>query len=129
MREIEERVRGENLSNLDVVRGTQEDTGLPEDCCHGILLRRVYHHFQDPEAMRASMKRALRDDGLLLVVDFEIKKSWDRPSGVPPSRDGHGMDKELLISEMESAGFELVKDEPWEGGDYALLFREAVPAR
>jgi hypothetical protein len=29
---------------------------------------------------------------------------------------------------MEAAGFDLVKEQPWENGDYALLFRAAIPA-
>ncbi len=125
---IEERVSREKLGNVAVVHGTQEATGLPEACCDGILLRRVYHHFQNPAAMQASMRRALKDGGLLLIVDFGPKRSWDRPEGVPASRDGHGIDKELLVSEMELSGFELLRDLAWEDGDYALLFRAiAVP--
>jgi predicted methyltransferase len=128
LKKIEERVRGEKLSNVDVVRGTQDDTGLPAACCEGILLRRVYHHFQDPAAMQASMKRALKEGGLLLVIDFGTKRSWERPEGVPESREGHGIDKDLLVSEMELSGFALEKDVAWEDGDFALLFRAvAVP--
>jgi ubiquinone/menaquinone biosynthesis C-methylase UbiE len=124
VKKMEESVEREKLSNVEVVRGTQETTGLSEDCCDGILLRRVYHHFQDPAAMQASMRRALKDGGFLLIIDFGPKRSWDRPEGVPPSRDGHGIDKDLLVSEMELAGFALARDLAWEDGDYALLFRE-----
>jgi len=128
LKKIEERVGREKLGNVEVVRGTQEATGLSEACCDGILLRRVYHHFQNPAAMQASMRRALKDGGLLLIIDFGPKRSWGRPEGVPASRDGHGIDKDLLVSEMELAGFGLVRDLPWEDGDYALLFRAvAVP--
>ena len=128
LKKMEDRVSRENLSNVEVVRGTQDATGLSEACCDGILLRRVYHHFQNPAAMQASMRRALKDGGLLLIIDFGTRRSWDRPDGVPASRDGHGIDKELLVSEMELAGFGLVRDIPWEDGDYALLFRAvAVP--
>ncbi len=128
LKKIEERVGREKLGNIEVVRGTQEATGLSEACCDGILLRRVYHHFQDPAAMQASVRRSLKDGGLLLIVDFGPKRSWDRPEGVPASRDGHGIDKDLLVSEMELAGFGLVRDLAWEDGDYALLFRAvAVP--
>ncbi len=126
LKKIEERVGRENLENVEVVRGTQEATGLSEACCDGILLRRVYHHFQNPAAMQASMRRALREGGLLLIIDFGTRQSWDRPEGVPSSRPGHGIDKRLLVSEMELAGFGLVRDLDWEDGDYALLFR-AVP--
>jgi len=117
-------VRDEHVDNVSVVAGTQADTGLPDDCCDGILLRRVYHHFQDPAAMRESLKRALRDGGLLLVIDFGPKR-WRRPEGVPPSRTGHGIPKDLLVSEMEDAGFRLVESLDWSGSDYALVFRES----
>jgi hypothetical protein len=123
-----ELVEREKLENDEVVRGTQDDTGLDDACCEGILLRRVYHHFQDPAAMQASMRRALKEEGLLLIIDFGTKKSWSRPERVPNSREGHGIDKDLLISEMKAAGFDLVQDLDWEDGDYALLFRAvAVP--
>jgi len=128
LRKIEDRASREKLENVEVVRGTQEATGLPEACCEGILLRRVYHHFQNPAAMQASMRRALKDGGLLLIIDFGTRRSWDRPDGVPASREGHGIDKDLLVSEMQLAGFGLVRDLSWEDGDYALLFRAvAVP--
>jgi ubiquinone/menaquinone biosynthesis C-methylase UbiE len=123
LKKMEDRVEREKLSNVEVVRGTQETTGLEEACCDGILLRRVYHHFQNPAAMQRSMRRALKDGGLLLIVDFGPKRSWDRPEGVPASRDGHGIDRDLLISEMELAGFDLARDLAWEDGDYALLFQ------
>jgi SAM-dependent methyltransferase len=124
---IRERVGREELENVEVVRGTQETSGLPDGCCDGILLRRVYHHFQNPRAMRESLRRALRDDGLLLIVDFGVKKSWRRPEGVPASRPGHGIERDLLVSEMKGSGFELVRDLDWEEDDYALLFRASVP--
>jgi predicted methyltransferase len=124
LKKIEDRVRQENVGNVEIVRGTQASTELPDACCSAILLRRVYHHFQDPRAMQASLRRALQDGGLLLVIDF-APKPWSRPEGVPASRRGHGIDEKLLVSEMEAAGFELVKDEPWQNGDYALLFRAA----
>jgi ubiquinone/menaquinone biosynthesis C-methylase UbiE len=128
LKRIQDRVSREKIENVEVVRGTQETTGLPQACCEGILLRRVYHHFQNPAAMQTSMRRALKEGGLLLIIDFGTKRSWDRPQGLPESRKGHGIDKDLLVSEMELAGFGLVRDLAWEDGDYALLFRAvAVP--
>jgi ubiquinone/menaquinone biosynthesis C-methylase UbiE len=128
LKKMGELVEREKLENVEVVQGTQEDTGLGDACCEGILLRRVYHHFQDPAAMQASLRRALKEDGLLLVIDFGTRKSWSRPEGVPSSRDGHGIDRDLLVSEMKVSGFDLVQEMDWEDGDYALLFRAvAVP--
>jgi SAM-dependent methyltransferase len=123
---MRERVGREKLLNVEVVRGSQETTGLPDRCCDGILIRRVYHHFQNPRAMQESLRRALRDEGLLLIVDFGVKRNWSRPEGLPASRDGHGIERDLLINEMKSAGFELVDELDWEDGDYALLFRASL---
>jgi predicted methyltransferase len=123
LKKMEDRVEREKLTNVEVVLGTQEATGLTEACCDGILLRRVYHHFQNPGAMRASMRHALKEGGLLLIIDFGPRRSWDRPKGIPASRDGHGIDRDLLVSEMESAGFDLARELAWDDGDYALLFR------
>ena len=123
VRKIRDRVAQEELANVNVVTGSQTSTELPDACCEGILLRRVYHHFQNPAAMQTSMRKALKDGGLLLVIDFGTKRHWSRPEGVPSSREGHGIDRDLLVQELESSGFELVKEEDWEGDDYAFLFR------
>lgn len=123
LKKIRDRIERAGLDNVLVVEGTQNETGLPPACCDAILLRRVYHHFQEPGAMRASLKQALSDDGLLLIVDFDTKRYRARPSGIPESRGGHGVEKEVVVSEMERDGFELVSDLEWRGDDYALLFR------
>ena len=75
LKKIRDRIERAGLDNVLVVEGTQNETGLPPACCDAILLRRVYHHFQEPGAMRASLKQALSDDGLLLIVDFDTKRS------------------------------------------------------
>ena len=124
LKKIRDRVEREGATNVSVVEGQTDSTGLPDACCDAILLRRVYHHFTDPEAMQESLRKALRDDARLLVVDFDTRGRWSRPSGIPESRDGHGIAKTLLVTEMEGAGFELVSDLKWHNGDYALVFRE-----
>ncbi len=124
LKKIRDRVEREGATNVSVVEGQTDSTGLPDACCDAILLRRVYHHFTDPEAMQESIRKALREDARLLVVDFDTRGRWSRPSGIPESRDGHGIAKTLLVTEMEGAGFELVSDLKWHNGDYALVFRE-----
>jgi len=54
------RMRRASIDNVTTLLGDQRDTGLPEGCCDAVLLRLVYHHFQDPAPMRASLS-ALSD--------------------------------------------------------------------
>ena len=123
LKDIRERVTEAGLTNVTVVWGSQKDTGLPPGCCDAILLRRVYHHFTYPDAMRESIARALGQDGLLAIVDFD-PRGWRRPDGIPENRTGHGITKEMLIDEMRLAGFELVQEaDSWPGRDYCIVFR------
>jgi len=123
---IRDRVARESAANVTVVEGKDDDSGLPAACCSAILLRRVYHHFKEPAPMQESLRRSLTPNGLLFVVDFDTHERWQRPSGIPGSREGHGIGKAMLIAELQEKGFELTEDMEWENGDYALLFRLAV---
>jgi len=115
------------VDNVTSILGDQDETGLPDACCDAILLRLVYHHFIDPSKMRASLRRALRPGGLLVVVDFVPKGEIPPVSGVP-ERGGHGVSAEEVIEEMTSGGFELVsRDDEWQGHDdrFCVVFRAA----
>ncbi len=96
------------LHRVTVIRGTEAHMGLPESCCEALLLRLVYHAFDEPEKMRRSLAEAMRPGGLVLIIDF-------RP---PPDE---------LTREMATAGFERVDFiASWRGqeGVYAALFRK-----
>ena len=83
----------------------------------------TYHHFEFPQDTLASIHRALRPDGELLVVDFE------RIQGVSPAwvlghvRCGKG----TVTDEIKDAGFELVADIPLMDSQYVLRFRKRPP--
>lgn len=118
------RMRRASIDNVTTLLGDQRDTGLPEGCCDAILLRLVYHHFQDPAPMRASLKRALRPGGRLVVVDVAPRRSWPRLDGVP-DRGGHGVPVEDLVREVGGDGFEVLeRHDHWSGeADYCVVFR------
>ena len=123
---LRSRIEREKLDNVEVIVGTQTDTGLPPTCCDAVLLRRVYHHLEDPAAMHRSLLRSLKPEGLVFVVEFATKKGWRRPDGIPESREGHGIDESLLVREMQEGGFDVVDRMEWTRGDYAVLFRRAA---
>jgi Methyltransferase domain len=58
--EIRDRAERAGLGNVQTVRGDQDGTGPPPGCCDAILLRMVYHHFENPERMEASLRREWR---------------------------------------------------------------------
>jgi tRNA A58 N-methylase Trm61 len=122
--EIRERAETAGLDNLTVVLGNQSESGLPEKCCDAILLRMVYHHFEQPEAMRSSLRRSLRPRGILAVIDINPQKSWRELPDVP-DRGGHGIEPAELIREMNDEGFRIAaRYEDWNGDEdrYCVVF-------
>lgn len=122
---LRERAQRAGLVNMTALLGDQKNTGLPESCCDGILVRMVYHHFTDPTAMRRSLARALRPDGHLLICDIEPHDRWGAVDGVP-DRGGHGIAPGELVLEMAQEGFhDLETQKQWNGTDdgrYCVLF-------
>lgn len=116
------------IVSFTVIEGAADRTNLPVACCDAVFSRNVYHHLTDPDAINADLRRALRDGGRLLVIDFEPGGPLDRVS--PPETSsrhgGHGTPKQTLIDEVTAAGFRLVRGpEPWRGRMYAVMFEQA----
>ena len=105
--ELRELAEGQGLANLTAVLGNQDKTGLSAGCCDAVLLRLVYHHFQEPAPMRADLRAALRPGGRIVVIDIVPQGNWRVLPGVP-ERGGHGIPPEQLLDEMTGDGFELV---------------------
>ncbi len=127
---IHKRMLDAGLVQVTAVLGDQNDLGLAPGCCDAILLRLVYHHFEEPETMRSSLWHALKPNGLMAIIDITPQKNWRELPGVP-NRGGHGIPTGDLLAEMLGAGFELVTQETdWNGDDdrFAMLFRRPEAA-
>jgi SAM-dependent methyltransferase len=100
--------RDQGLENVQGVVNSQHDSGLGPAVADLLFVCDTYHHFEYPRAMLASMHRAMKPGGQLVVIDFE------RSAGVStPWVLGHvRADREQVIEEIEAAGFELVEERP-----------------
>ena len=69
----------------------------------------TYHHFEHPEKMLASIHRALRPGGRLIVIDFDLRND----SGDFVKQRARAA-KEVYYREIAAAGFQLIqrKDAP-----------------
>ena len=114
--------------NIIAVKAGEAETNLPPACCDSIFMRRVYHHFTQPEKEDASLFESLKPGGMLAVIDFQPGEGPgdpNAPKGVPKSRGGHGMPKRLLIQELTEAGFQAATSPTdWPAPDYCLVFRK-----
>ncbi len=112
------RARAARLSNVIGVVSTQADTRLEESSVDVVFVCDAFHHFEDPNAMLASIRRALRAGGTLVVVDFE------RIPGTSPDwilkhvRGG----KEDFRREIEASGFRFSEERKLMRENYFLRF-------
>jgi SAM-dependent methyltransferase len=127
-RQIRAAAASAGLQYLSVVEAHETDTGLERDCCDAILMRGVYHHVTRPVETNASLHHALRSGGRLAVVDFPpgwFLSTFFRVKGVPTNRGGHGVPADVVINELETAGFSLERRvDKWDGRLYCLVFQK-----
>ena len=119
---IEERAEKLSLSQVETVFASQESTNLAADSIDLAYLCDVYHHLETPKATLASIKRALRPGGRLVLVEF------DREHGRRKDflREHVRANKETFVSEIEAAGFEAIEldDQPELTDNFIAAFRK-----
>jgi predicted methyltransferase len=91
----------EKLTNVVPVLGTVSDPKLPAGGVDWVLLVDVYHELQEPGAMLASIRNALKPDGRVALVEYR--------EDAKQIREEHRMSKVQVLHEWEPAGFRLVK--------------------
>ncbi len=114
--------REQGIHNLEGVVGDQRSTGLKPASLDLAFLCDTYHHFEYPRSMLASIRESLRPGGDLVVIDFEripgVSSGWV----MGHVRGG----REMVIEEIEAAGFELLEQRPeLLKRNYYLRFRKA----
>ena len=110
------------LKNVVGVVNSPDDAMLEPNSIDLAFTVDTYHHFEYPRSMLASIHKALRAAGRLIVIDF-IKQPGKSSGWVM----GHvRADKNMVIDEITSAGFELIDDKPILRSNYFLEFRKVI---
>ena len=97
--------------------GTLVDPKLPDAAVDLILLVDVYHEFSHPEQMLQAMRKSLKPDGRLVLVEFRLED----PN--VPIKLLHKMSKEQILKEFPPNGFKLVE----QFDKLALAARDVLP--
>jgi ubiquinone/menaquinone biosynthesis C-methylase UbiE len=122
---LEPRLKAKGHENVKLVLGKYWDPLLPDASQDLILLVDVYHEFSHPEHMLKAMRKALKPEGTMVLVEFRTEDPK------VPIKPEHKMSKEQMAKEIPPMGFKLVKefDElPWQHMMFYQKAEEASPA-
>ena len=105
----------QNLTQITAMLGEDRSTGLPAGSVDVVFVCDTYHHFEDRQAMLASIHEALRPGGKLVIVDYHR---------IGPRIDHIRGDKAQFTAEIEAAGFAFSEEIDIEGMEenYVLHF-------
>ncbi len=112
----------DGLKNVTMVQGGDRSTNLPDSSVDVIFHSDVYHHFEYPQAMNADLRRALKPNGRLYVLEFEKVAGLSTANTMTHVR----APKETVIAEITKSGFTLVEQVKVPGlrENYMLHFRK-----
>jgi predicted methyltransferase len=115
--ELMRTVAESGLDNVTVITRTPgASPRLPVQCCEAVLVRAVYHEFEDRQRLLQSLALNVRPGGRVAVIDFD--------EGTPEFAGRHGIARATVVAEFTAAGFELVEERPrWFGNAYCIVFR------
>lgn len=100
---LKENIAERKLTNVEIVLGTYTDPKLPAGKIDLVLMVDVYHEFSDPAAMMNNIKKALKPDGRVVLVEFR------KEDPTVPILPLHKMSVQDVRSELEPMGFKFEK--------------------
>ncbi len=95
----------ERLTNLKAVLGDPRSPKLAPNSVDVVCIIDSYHHFEYPADMLAEIKKALRPNGMLMLIDFKRIEGVSREYILKMVRAGEG----TFTDEFLNAGFDLVE--------------------
>lgn len=116
---IIEVVEKQGLSNITPVMGSQASVNLPANSIDMAFICDTYHHFEYPQKTLASLHKALKSKGRVIVVEFHKVPGVSNPDRVKHTRES----QEELESEMMTGGFHKVAEpKPGLAENYMVVF-------
>ncbi len=114
--------RARGWKHVEGIVCEQDDAKLPENSIDVVFLCDTYHHFEYPLKTMQSIRRALKPDGRVYLLDFERIEGVSSDWILGHVRAG----REVFQAEIEEAGFELEKEFDLFEENYFLKFRKKV---
>ncbi|MBM4260202.1 MAG: methyltransferase domain-containing protein [Deltaproteobacteria bacterium] len=116
IKHINRRIRDTKANNVTTILAEPDDPLLPDHSVNRFFICDVWHHVDDQKKYLALMKKTLKPDGEVVMIDFHKK---ELPFGPPMQMK---IAREDLIKQLEGNGFKLAKEHTFLPHQYFLVF-------
>ena len=110
------RVRDLGITNLTTVLAPPDDPLLADASLDRVFICDTWHHVEKPGEYLAKLRKMLKPGGQLVMIDFQKR---ELPVGPPLEMK---IAREDLVRQLETAGFQLLKEHTFLPYQYFLVF-------
>jgi ubiquinone/menaquinone biosynthesis C-methylase UbiE len=103
LRAIERRCADLGLTNVKTIQGDVTDPKLPSASLDMVIMVNVVHCLAEPVALLRNIKKSLKPDGVIAIVEGSLEKL--------PSAAGEWFPRSKLLKIYKDAGYELIREE------------------
>ncbi|MEM9825503.1 MAG: class I SAM-dependent methyltransferase [Planctomycetota bacterium] len=104
LRMLKARADRNSITNIKPILGEVDNPKLPAGELDVLLLVDVYHEFSHPESMLYWIRRALKPEGVVALLEFR------KEDPAVPIKPLHKMSKRQIMKEYTANGFKLVRE-------------------
>lgn len=116
---LNEKSKKLGFDNVQTIKGTELSPNLPENSIDLAFMVDVYHELSYPVEMLANIRKALKPDGKLLLIEY---RGEDPTIMIKPL---HKMTAAQAKKEMKANGFKFVKNGQFMKIQHFLIFEKA----
>jgi predicted methyltransferase len=106
MARLRRRLQEDGIDNVTIVKGSIDDPKLPDATLDAALIVNAYHEMEQHQLILAALRRALKPDGRLVIVEPVTPSRRGRPR-VDEAKN-HEIDPEYVLQDARAAGFAVV---------------------
>lgn len=103
---LRKRLDDDGIRNVTVIKGAGDDPKLPAAALDSALIVNAYHEIDRYESVLAALRRALKPDGRLVIVEPVSESRRGRPRA--DQVRAHEIDPEFVLRDARAAGFHIV---------------------
>lgn len=103
LKSIEERCADHGLTNVKTVLGSLTDPKLPDAALDMVIMVNVVHCLAEPVELFRNIKKSLKPDGIIAIVEGSLEKY--------PDAAGEWWPRSKHMKIFEDAGYELIREE------------------